>query len=136
MNAWLPLTLLTALAAGTALAGRAAAGDASPQLAHTVFFELNDASDAAKEALVAACQKYLSGHEGTVYFSAGTRAAELDRDVNDKGFDVALLLVFESKAAHDAYQSAPRHLTFIEENQANWKSVRVFDSYLSAPARD
>jgi len=136
MNAWLPLTLLTALAAGTALASRATAEDASPQLAHMVFFELNDASDGAKAALVAACRKYLSGHEGTAYFSAGVRAAELDRDVNDEGFDVALHVVFESKAAHDAYQSAPRHLTFIEENQANWKSVRVFDSYLAPAAHE
>jgi hypothetical protein len=131
MNAWLPLTFLTLLAAGTAMAGRAGA-QGGPQLAHMVFFELNDASEEAAAELVAACEKYLSGHDGTVYFSAGARAKELDREVNDVAFDVALHVVFESKAAHDAYQSAPRHLTFIEENRAGWKSVRVFDSYLAA----
>jgi len=37
-------------------------------------------------------------------------------------------LVFKDKAAHDEYQKAARHLKFIEENQSNWKKVRVFDS--------
>jgi hypothetical protein len=39
-----------------------------------------------------------------------------------------LHVVFENRAAHDAYQTAPRHLKFIEENKATWKKVRVFDS--------
>jgi hypothetical protein len=38
--------------------------------------------------------------------------------------------VFKSMAAHEAYQKAERHLKFIEENKANWKKVRVFDSYV------
>lgn len=128
MNTWLSMTLLAALAAG---AGRAGAEEAPAPLAHMVFFELNDDSDEAAAALVAACEKYLSGHDGTLHFSAGARVEDLNRDVNDTTFDVALHLVFESRAAHDAYQSAPRHLKFIEENRANWKSVRVFDSYLA-----
>ncbi|MBE3099155.1 MAG: Dabb family protein [Planctomycetes bacterium] len=37
-------------------------------------------------------------------------------------------LVFNDKAAHDEYQKAARHQMFIEENQSNWKKVRVFDS--------
>jgi hypothetical protein len=63
-----------------------------------------------------------------VHFSAGTLNDELARPVNDRAFDVALHVVFESKAAHDAYQQDPRHLQFIEENKPNWKQVRVFDS--------
>jgi len=39
-------------------------------------------------------------------------------------------LVFKSKAAHDEYSKAERHMKFIEENKDNWKNVRVFDSYL------
>ena len=46
-------------------------------------------------------------------------------------FDVALHVVFADKAAHDAYQTVEDHLKFIEENKANWKQVRVFDSYVS-----
>jgi hypothetical protein len=106
----------------------APAQDAKKALSHDVFFSLNDASPAARDALVAACKKYLTGHEGVVALSAGVLAAELDRPVNDRDFDVALHMVFDGKASHDRYQDAPRHKQFIEEQQKNWKKVRVFDS--------
>jgi hypothetical protein len=98
------------------------------QLVHNVFFTLQDASDAAKAKMLQACRKYLTGHPGTVYFACGTLAKDLARPVNDRDFDIGLHIIFESQAAHDAYQVAPRHEQFIEENKANWKKVRVFDS--------
>ena len=97
-------------------------------LAHNVFFSLNDPSEAARAKLVAACKKYLSTHPGTAYFACGTLADELQRPVNDRDFDVSLHVVFQTKAAHDAYQAAPLHDQFIAENKDNWKKVRVFDS--------
>jgi hypothetical protein len=97
-------------------------------LAHMVYFKLKDASPEAKQKLVDACDKYLSNHPGTVYYSAGIRAEEMNREVNDVGFDVALHVVFANDAAHDAYQKHDRHLKFIAENKDNWESVRVFDS--------
>jgi Stress responsive A/B Barrel Domain len=97
-------------------------------LDHNVFFTLKDRSAAAKQKLVTACKKYLTGHPGTVFFAAGTRAEALARDVNDLDFDVALHLVFTNQAAHDAYQDAPRHEEFIAEQKHNWAKVRVFDS--------
>lgn len=104
--------------------------DSSRQLAHMVFFDLNDDSDEARQRLVDAARKYLSGHDGTVYFSVGIIGREFDREVNDHDFSVALHVVFDSKASHDVYQSHERHLAFIEENKSNWKRVRVFDSYV------
>jgi hypothetical protein len=103
----------------------------APMLAHMVYFTLKDNSPAAIEHMVQACQKYLSGHEGTVFFAAGTLAQDLDRPVNVRDFDVALHLVFRDKAAHDKYQDHPRHIQFIDENKANWKQVRVFDAYIA-----
>jgi hypothetical protein len=97
-------------------------------LAHDVYFSLNDNSENAKKKMVAACKKYLSKHEGEVFFAAGTRAEELNRPINDQEFDVALHIVFKNKEAHDQYQDAPRHKDFIGENRDNWKKVRVFDS--------
>lgn len=97
------------------------------QFAHMVYFTLKDDSSAAQQELVAACEKYLSDHPGTVYFSAGT-LADNHRPVNDRDFHVSLHLVFESREAHDAYQAAPRHQEFIDGNQGNWSRVRVFDS--------
>lgn len=103
------------------------------QLAHMVYFKLKDSSKESREKLVAACKKYLSGHNGTVYFAAGVLAEDLKREVNDLDWDVSLHLVFANKAAHDSYQDAPKHLQFIEENRETWAKVRVFDSYLAAP---
>ncbi len=97
-------------------------------LVHNVFFALHDNSSRDREKLVGACRKYLTDHPGTVFFACGTLAQELNRDVNDRNFDVALHIVFQDQAAHDAYQEAARHLEFIKENKQNWKQVRVFDS--------
>jgi heme-degrading monooxygenase HmoA len=101
-------------------------------LAHSVFFSLNDNSEAAIRAMVDACKKYLSDHPGLVFFAAGTLNHELNRPVNDMSFDVALHVVFDSKASHDAYQVAPSHQQFIRENKPNWKQVRVFDADVAA----
>lgn len=103
-----------------------------PQLSHDVYFSLKDASPAACQKLVAECHAKLADIEGVVFFAAGTRDTELDREVNDQGYDVSLHVYFSSRAAHDAYQTAPAHLAFIEANKDNWQGVRVFDSNLIA----
>ena len=97
-------------------------------LAHNVFFTLKDRSDAARDALVAACRTNLTGHPGVRFFACGTLAKELERPVNVRDFDVALHLVFETVADHDVYQDAPRHHQFVTENKESWAGVRVFDS--------
>ena len=102
-----------------------------PQLSHAVYFTLKNRTPEAAAKLVASCQKHLTGHPGTVFFSAGTCAAEYDREVNDRDYDVALTIVFESHAAHDVYQTAPRHEQFIAENATDWAKVRVFDANLA-----
>jgi hypothetical protein len=99
-------------------------------LSHTVYFTLNDNSPAAVQRLVAACKTHLTDHPGERFFAAGTLADEFQRPVNDQAYDVALHVFFTDRAAHDAYQEAPRHLKFIEENKANWTQVRVFDAWV------
>ncbi len=112
------------------LAGRhSEAGDKSKLLSHDVYFTLKDKKDTQK--LIDACNKYLSGHSGEVFFAAGPRADELKREVNDQDFDVGLHIVFKDMASHDKYQDAPRHKQFIDENKGDWARVRVFDSYVS-----
>jgi quinol monooxygenase YgiN len=109
----------------------AAAEPAGPMLSHDVYFTLKDKSPEAKAKLAAACRKYLSNQPGTVWFAAGPLAAEFQREVNDRDFDVALHLVFKDKAAHDQYQDSPAHQNFLAEHGDAWESVRVFDSYLT-----
>lgn len=100
------------------------------QLAHMVYFKLKDPTAANIDKLLADCDKYLTGHPGTVYYSAGTLCQELKREVNDRDFDVVLNVVFASKADQDAYQVAPRHLEFVAAHKPTWAKVRVFDSYV------
>lgn len=130
------------LAAGLVAAVVAAAGaqdppakaKGGPLIGHMVYFKLKDGSPAARQKMVDACDKYLSKHEGTVFYSAGPIAAEFKRDVNVTDWDVALHLVFADKAAHDRYQDHPEHLKFIAENKDTWAAVRVFDSELKSAA--
>jgi len=105
----------------------AAESSAEPMLAHNVYFSLKDSTPENRAKLVAACHKYLNGHPGTVFYAAGT-VSNLDREVNDRDFDVGLHVIFKDRKAHDDYQTAPRHLEFIKENKETWKKVRVFDS--------
>ena len=97
-------------------------------LAHMVYFKLKDNSPPAQQAMVEGCKKYLSDHPGIVHFSVGQVADAYRREVNDRDFDVALHLVFDDHAAHDTYQSSPRHNQFIAEFKESWAKVRVFDA--------
>ncbi len=96
-------------------------------LSHSVYFTLKERTPKATVALVASCKKHLAGHPGEVTFHVGTCAA-YDRAVNDREWDVMLLVIFDSRATHDAYQVAPRHTQFIAENATTWANVRVFDA--------
>jgi len=97
-------------------------------LGHNVYFTLNDDTAANRQALIDACQEYLTGHPGVAFFCVGTLVDDLNRPVNDQEFQVGLHVFFDSREAHDTYQVSQRHVQFIEQNKANWKQVRVFDS--------
>ena len=96
-------------------------------MTHSVFFSLKDNSAEKCQALVDDCYRLLTRPEGLICLHAGVRDQEMDRPVNDQDFDVALITVFESRAAHDAYQTHPDHKDFLERNKENWSAGRVFD---------
>lgn len=98
-------------------------------LSHAVYFTLKDRSSEATAKLVASCRQHLAGHPGCVSFAVG-RLADYDRQVNDRDFDVALEIIFESQEAHDTYQTSERHQQFIADNAETWAGVRVFDADL------
>ena len=52
-------------------------------LGHYVYFSLHDCSSHAADTLIASAQTLLSNHEGIVFFAAGGRTPDLNRDVND-----------------------------------------------------
>ena len=78
--------------------------------------------------MTTACHKYLNVQPGILFFAAGPVCSELDREVNDRDWEVGLHLVFDSKASHDSYQDDATHNQFIAEQKPNWAKVRVFDS--------
>jgi hypothetical protein len=122
---------LTVLFAG-ALVPTAEAAD--PQLAHAVYFTLKDRSPKSREAFVATCEKYLSGHRGTASFTVGTIAEDVNEaGVSDREFDIALHVVFEDKSMLSGYLKSERHDQFVAEIKDKVAKVRVFDSYLPSP---
>ena len=131
-NALICLALFALVASFALDAVARLAGRAEPQLAHMVFFALKDHSKESRERFIASCDKYLSNHEGTVYYSVGTIAEDKDVEepVSVKDFDVALHVVFENKAAKAKYLASERHKQFVDENRESFAGVRVFDSFL------
>lgn len=99
------------------------------KLAHCVYFTLKEKTPEAQQQLIAACQQYLTDHPGTLQFSAGPRATEYQRPVNDSDFDIALVIVFATKADHDQYQVSERHQQFLASQSDTWAQVRVFDAF-------
>ena len=99
---------------------------------HNVYFSLKDSSPALCQALVDECKQYLAPQAGIVSFACGVLEADLQREVNDCDFDVSLHILFESRAAHDAYQVDEQHNLFIERNKDNWSNVRVFDTIVQS----
>ena len=85
---------------------------------HDVYFELIDATPAARQRLVDSCYDKLAPIPGIRFFAAGDRDEGLTRQVNDQAFHVGLHVYFVDRAAHDAYQDDPRHLAFIEDNRS------------------
>ena len=100
-------------------------------LSHQVFFTLKDPSVANCQQLIEACQKYLPNHDGVSFFAVGTHTPDLARPVNDSDFHVTVNIVFDSRAAHDAYQISENHLAFIAENKDGWSQIRIFDADVS-----
>ena len=97
-------------------------------IVHNVYFTLTDPSNENISALISSCNQWLPKHDGILFYSAGSLCQQLNREVNDLDFHVALNIVFSDLSAHDAYQVSANHKTFIELNKSGWKKVRVFDS--------
>jgi hypothetical protein len=99
---------------------------------HNVFFRLKDSSPELISKLIRDCYTYLQPEDGVLFFSAGSRAKDFAREVNDTDFHVALTILFKDSKAHDAYQISKQHNIFIDRNKDNWAGARVFDSNITA----
>lgn len=125
-------SLLTLCLAFSGDAQSSAQAVREPQIAHMVYFKLIDNSESAIKAIMNDCNILLNDLAGTVYYSAGTLAKDFQRDINDRDWDVALHVVFKTKADHDRYQDHRRHKQFVTAHSANIKKIRVFDALVAA----
>jgi len=95
---------------------------------HIVFFWLKEPDNpAARQAFEAALTKFIEGTPGIKSSHVGT-PADTDRPVIDSTYTYNLVVVFDSKADHDAYQVHPLHKEFIENAGPLWERVQVYDS--------
>ena len=81
---------------------------------HVVIFWTQPDIPNATEQLLAGAEKYLKPCPGVLHYHCGQMAGS-HRDVVDQSYQVALNLVFEDRAAQDAYQTHPLHVEFVEK---------------------
>jgi len=98
------------------------------QFAHVVHFWFkNPDSKADRTTFEASLTKFLnsSKYAKTKFIGKPPKAV---RGVVDDSFTYSLILSFDSPEAQEAYQVEPAHLVFVEECEALWEKVIVYDS--------
>jgi hypothetical protein len=94
---------------------------------HTVFFWVNEDTEKSDvQQLIQDCKTYLGAVKTVEKIEVG-KPAGTPRDVVDNSYAVNCIVYFKDKAAHDYYQTAQKHLDFIERNKDIWKKVQVYD---------
>lgn len=94
---------------------------------HVVIFWTKPELPGAVEALLEGAEKYLRPIPGVKSFHVG-RMHPSHRDVVDQTYQVALNLIFETKADEDAYQVHPLHIEFVEKAfKPNCQKVVIYD---------
>jgi len=97
-------------------------------LVHTVYFWLrDDLTESQGEAFRGAVQSLLA--IPTVRHGWVGRPAPTRRPVIDHSYSVALTVVFDDLAGHDAYQVDPLHLAFLAGHRTDWSRVVIYDSH-------
>ena len=81
---------------------------------HIVVFWTRPEQPNAAAELIAGANEYLKDIPGVLHFHVG-RMSPSPRPVVEQTYQVALNLVFPSKAAEQAYQVHPRHVEFVEK---------------------
>ena len=81
---------------------------------HVVIFWTKPALPNAADELIAGANKYLKAIPGLLQFHVG-KMSPSPRPVVEQSYQVALNLIFPSKAAEQAYQVHPQHIEFVEK---------------------
>ena len=97
------------------------------RFSHIVIFWTDPAQPAAADELIAGANLYLKAIPGVLQFHVG-KMSPSPRPVVEQSYQVALNLIFPSKAAEQAYQVHPRHIEFVEKVfKRTCKKVVIYD---------
>ncbi len=92
---------------------------------HCVYFWLKPGITEAETQQFIRGVDSLTRVKGVRHGWAGT-PADTDRPVIDRTYSRAMVLVFDDKATHDAYQIDPVHSAFLELKDL-WVQVKIYD---------
>jgi len=98
-------------------------------IVHVVLFTFNDNLTTQER------QEFMDGIETlrgvksakTMYIGTPVMATAV-RPIVDTAYNVALTVLFEDLAAHDAYQVDPLHKAFVAKSRPMCSRVRIFDA--------
>ena len=94
---------------------------------HHVYFWLNNSDSAEDLAQLKKGLQKLTVIETIGMYQIGVPAAT-NRDVIDKSYSVAWMLMFDNLEDEEIYQHHPIHKKFVEECAHLWSKVVVYDS--------
>ena len=94
---------------------------------HSVYFWLKPGLGERQVAAFRGGLESLAKAPTVTALYVGTPAAT-DRPIIDRSYSFALTVVFHDKAAHDAYQTDPVHLAFVDQFGSCWDRVLIYDA--------
>ena len=97
-------------------------------LVHTVYFWLRSDLTAEQRADFRRGVESLGGIRAVKAIYVGTPAKTTKRPIIDDSYSVALTVVCEGVAGHDAYQVDPVHDQFRIECAPLWSRVLIYDA--------
>ena len=94
---------------------------------HMVFFWLKDTTDKQVDTFKNRTISFLDQIDSIDTYHVGIPAST-DRPIIERSYNVALVVTFQDKEAHDIYQDHKAHKWFINDCQNLWDSVKIFDT--------
>jgi hypothetical protein len=120
-------TAVAAIGGATIFAATNNTGEMKNVFVHHVFFWLKNADSKDDLNKLLAGLKKLSAVKTIQQFHIG-KPASTSRSVIDGSYQVSWFTLFANKEDQDSYQVDPIHLQFVEECNALWSKVVVYDT--------
>ncbi|MEL6633269.1 MAG: Dabb family protein [Bacteroidota bacterium] len=95
---------------------------------HMVFFWLKEPENGAvKQAFTEAIGDFLTINEQVVSYHLGA-PANTSREIVDNSYTFCLIVTFEDREGHDAYQVSDSHQELLKLTRPFWEKVQIYDS--------